>query len=85
MHVRGLALGLAAQVVLGQGRALVGPVRLVADQHHAPVEALLAEGFGSLGAGKRGTDDDVGIAHDGVGVTPPRNLTPLPAPNLGAG
>ena len=35
-----LALGLAAQVVLRQRRALVGALGLGADEHQAPVEAL---------------------------------------------
>ena len=41
-------LGPALQVVLGERRALVGPVRLGPDEDDAPVEALLAQGLGRL-------------------------------------
>ena len=47
-----LALELAAQVVLGERRPLVGPLRLGADEHHAPLEAALAQRLGGLGAGE---------------------------------
>ena len=52
-----VAAGLAAQVVLGQRRALVGTVELGADEHDAPVEALGPQGLGGLGAGQAGADD----------------------------
>src|SRR5581483_10638645 len=56
----GLAVGLAAQIVLGERRALVGSLRFGADQNDAAVEALLAQGLGRLGAGEAGADDDEG-------------------------
>ena len=40
----GPALGLAAQVVLRERRALVGPLGLIADQDDAAVEAFACEG-----------------------------------------
>ena len=49
--------GLAPQVVLGERRAFVGALWLVADQHQAPVKSLLAEGLGRLRAGQAGADD----------------------------
>ena len=52
-----LAVRLAAQVVLRERRALVGPLRLGAQQYEAAVEALLAQGLGGLGAGEAGPDD----------------------------
>ena len=52
VHVDVLALGLAAQVVLGQRRTLVRALALGADEHDAPVEALLAQRLGGLGAGQ---------------------------------
>ena len=51
---------LAPQVLLGQGRPVVGQIGLVADEDDAPVEALLPQGTRGVGAGKAGTDDDVG-------------------------
>ena len=52
-----LAADLATQVLLGQRRALVGPLVLGPDQHHAPVEALVAQGLGRLRAGQARADD----------------------------
>ena len=63
VHVGGVALGLAAQVVLRERRALVGSLGLGADQHHAPVEPLLAQGLGRLAAGQARADDHMGLAH----------------------
>ena len=63
-----LAAGLAAQVVLGQRRPLVGALVLGADQHEAAVEALGAQGLGGLGAGEAGADDDVGLVSGHVDV-----------------
>ena len=45
-------VGLAAQVLLGERRALVRALGLGADQHDAAVEALLAQRLGGLGAGE---------------------------------
>ena len=50
-RMRLLTRRLAAQVVLRQRRALVWKFRLLAYQHYAAVEALLAEGLCSFGAG----------------------------------
>ena len=60
-----VAAGLAAEVVLGERRPLVGPLLLGADQHHAPVEALLAQRLGGLGAGKArsGDHERLGCGH----------------------
>ena len=60
MDVQAVAVGLAAQVRLGQRRPLVRPLALVAEQHEAAVEALGAQGLGGLGAGQAGADDDEG-------------------------
>jgi len=57
VHVRLLALGLAAEVLLGQRRALVGPLGLGADQDDPPVEAAVAQLLSRLGAGQAGADD----------------------------
>ena len=61
VDVQLLAPRLAAQVVLRQRRSLVGPLVLDADEHHPPLEALLAERRGGLGAGEAGADDHVGL------------------------
>ena len=45
-----VAVGVALEVVLGQGRAFVGTVRLVAEQGDPPVEAFLAQGLRRDGA-----------------------------------
>ena len=63
LQVDAVALGLAAQVVLAQRRALVGPLGLGAQQHDAPVEALLAQRLDGLAAGHAGAHDDEGRAH----------------------
>src|SRR5438270_13878679 len=57
MRVSLLALGVAAQVLLGQGRALIRPLGLRADEDHASVEAALAQLLGRLGAGEARADD----------------------------
>ena len=60
VHIQAVAVGLAAQVGLGQRRALIRPLGLVAKQQQAAVEALGAQGLGRLGAGQAGTDDHKG-------------------------
>jgi hypothetical protein len=57
VHEDAVAAGLAGEVLLGQRRAFVGPVFLVADERELPVEALLAQRFGCLGTGQSGTHD----------------------------
>ena len=54
-------VGLAAQVVLGQRRSLVGADRFVADQNNPAVEAFAAQGLGGLGSGQAGADDHEGV------------------------
>ncbi len=46
------ALGAAEQVALGQRRTLVRALVLLADQHHRPVVARLAQGLGGLRPGE---------------------------------
>src|SRR3712207_3392397 len=53
-----VAAGAAEQVLLGQRRPLVGPLGFGADEHDRPVEPLLPQRLGGLGAGQSGTDDD---------------------------
>jgi hypothetical protein len=60
VQVEAVAVGLAAQVGLGQGRAVVRPLVLVAEQQQAAVEAFGAQGLGRLGAGQAGPDDGEG-------------------------
>jgi hypothetical protein len=60
VHVEAVGVGLAAQVVLGQGRALVGPFGFVAEQQQAAAEALGAQGLGRSGAGQAGAEDHNG-------------------------
>jgi hypothetical protein len=60
VDVEALAVGLAAQVGLGQRRALIGPLGLVAEQQQPAVEALGAQRLGRLGAGQAGPDDGEG-------------------------
>ena len=56
------ALGrLAAQVVLGERWALVGAVRLVAEEHEATVESLCSQGLRCLRSSEAGADDDEGL------------------------
>ena len=52
-----LALGLATQVVLAQRRALVGELRLGADQQNPSVEAALAQLDRRFGACEAGAND----------------------------
>jgi len=47
---RSLGSLLAAQVVLGQRRPLVGRGGLIAHQHHAALESLTAQSLGRLGS-----------------------------------
>ena len=54
---QGFALHRALQELLGQGRALVGAVVLVAEQGDVLVEAERAQGDGELDAGLAGADD----------------------------
>jgi hypothetical protein len=56
-----LAADLAAQIVLGERRALVWPLVLGADKHDPPVEPLLPERLGGLRAGQAGSDDDLSL------------------------
>jgi hypothetical protein len=56
-----LATDLAAQVILRQRRALVGPLALGSDEDDPPVETLLAKRLGGLRAGQAGADDDVSL------------------------
>ena len=53
-----VAVSLALQVVLGQGRAFVRTVRLLAEQGDPPVEPFLAQGLCRDGAGQAAADDD---------------------------
>ena len=57
VHVGLVARRLAAQVILRQRRSFVGTLLLGADEQHAAVEPLLAEGLGGLRAGQAGADD----------------------------
>ena len=57
VDVDAVAVGLAAQVVLRQRRALVRALVLGADEHQAPLEALVSQGLSGLGAGQAGADD----------------------------
>jgi hypothetical protein len=59
VHVDLLAPDLAAEVVLRQRRALVGPLLLRPHEDDAPLEALLAERLGGLGAREARADDHV--------------------------
>jgi hypothetical protein len=56
VDIDGLALDLAAQVVLGQRRPFVGALELGPDQDQPPVEAFGPKGLGGLGAGEAGAD-----------------------------
>jgi hypothetical protein len=57
VHVQLLAPCLAAEVVLRQRRALVGALLLRAHEHDTPIEPLLAERLGGLGASEARADD----------------------------
>ena len=66
-----LVVGLATEDVLGQRRALVGPLALGAEQDDAALEALLAQRLGGLGAGQPGErcgDRGRGGGRGGVGA-----------------
>ena len=52
----------ARQVALRERRSLVGPPRLLGDQDDAPLEALLAQRRGGLGAGQAAADDHERLA-----------------------
>ena len=60
VKVERVPVGLAAQIRLGQWRAVVGPLCLLAEQDQTAVEALGAQGLGRLGAGQAGPDDGEG-------------------------
>ena len=60
VHIQAVAVGLAAQVRLGQRRPLIGLFGFVAEQQQAAVEAVGAQGLGCSGAGQTGTDDHKG-------------------------
>src|SRR5207245_7580969 len=49
---------LAGEKLLRQGRPVIGPVRLVADQHDSSFVTFTTQGFGGPEAGKRGAGDD---------------------------
>jgi hypothetical protein len=51
VHEDAVVVGVALEVVLGQGRAFVGTVRLSSEQGDPPVEAFLAKGLCRDGAG----------------------------------
>ena len=69
MDVDPLALELAAQVVLGERRPLVGSLRLGADQHDATLEAPLTQRLGGLGARQaRPRDHDRLLRHHASSV-----------------
>ena len=67
LDVDRLALGVAAEIVLRQRRALVRTFLLGADQRDAPVEAFLAQCLGGLCAGQSGADDDERLEHQEPG------------------
>ena len=72
---QGFALHRALQELLGQGRALVGPVVLVAEQGDVLVEAERPEGHRELDAGLAGADDQQpGAGWDAVRRRPRRTL-----------
>ncbi len=62
-----LADGAVGEVVLGEGRPLVGRVGLLADQHDPAVVAAGPQCLGCLGAGEPGSDDHHRVlAHEGL-------------------
>ena len=67
VHVGLLAIGLAAQVLLGQRRALVRTLRLGTQQHETAVVALLAQGLGCFCTGEAGADDNERLLVSGHG------------------
>src|SRR5690606_26609229 len=64
VHVDGVELGCAGEVLLGQRRSLVRTMMFIADQGDRSLESLLAQRLSCLGPGQAGADDDeVGISH----------------------
>jgi len=63
MDVYSLPFGLAEQVILGQGRTLVGPFVLLADHDQRAVEALPAQRLRCFRAGEARPDDQVRRVH----------------------
>ena len=53
-----IAVSLALEVVLGQGRAFVRTVRFLTEQGDPAVEPFLAQGLCCDGAGQATADDD---------------------------
>ena len=53
-----VAVSFALEVVLGQGRALVGSIRLLTEQSDLSVETFLAQGLRCYGARQAGADND---------------------------
>ena len=64
LQVDRVAVGLAAQVVLAQRRALVGALGLGAQQDDAAVESRVAQGLRGLAARHAGADDDECSRHE---------------------
>src|SRR6185437_13660623 len=71
-------VGLLAQIVLGQRRALVRALGLGAEQDHPPVETPLAQLFGRLGAREARADDDESLFAHCI-LAPLRTLSPARA------
>jgi hypothetical protein len=57
VYVDDVALGLALQIVLGQGRPFIWALALVAHEEDLSVEAFVAQPLGRLGAGQAGAQD----------------------------
>lgn len=64
MKVDLLEPSLATQILLGQRRTQIRALGLGTNQHHPPLEALLAQRLRGLGAGQaRASDDEYLLAH----------------------
>jgi len=74
-----LALELARQVLLGQGRPVVRQVRLVAHQHDRPGMTLATQGVDGLHGRMTRPDDDDRLCHDALLIYGPMSaLHPRP-------
>ena len=60
-HQQQIEADLALEVILGEGRALIGQHRLLTEQHDRAVETALAQRGGELKPGMPGPDDDYGF------------------------
>ena len=74
----------ACEQLLRERRAVVGQVRLVADDHQRAIEAEASDLLGGAQPGERRTDDDDGSRGHDPATLPVPSFVARPNPNHGA-